>query len=319
MDLLQLEHFIAVCEEGTFTRAAERVFRTQSAVSQSIKKIEDEIGTPLFARGMHDVTLTETGKVVLDYARRMVRLREEATRQIGALRNLNAGTLTIAAHESAAVYLLPAPLRSYLRKFPDIKVGIYRSRLDDIPRQVLDREVDIGFVKEEPMFRGLKSVDVHTDEMILIASPRHPLVARGEVWIRDLGQEAFVVHHLCVSTEQTILRLFDRHGTPCRIVAELWSFENIKSFVQEDVGLAIVPRITVQQELRDGLLVEIPVQELRVPRRTLMIHRDQGYLSDSAKEMIRIVRHFNFVGTREGGEPDTALSLAAAVARTRNH
>src|SRR5579862_7794286 len=141
MDLLQLEHFLAVCEEGSFTRAAERVCRTQSAVSQSIKKIEDEIGTPLFARGLHDVTLTEAGKLVLDYARRMVHLRDEANRHLGALKNLNAGTLTIAAHESAAVYLLPAPLRSYLRKYPDIKVGIYRSRLDDIPRQVLDREV----------------------------------------------------------------------------------------------------------------------------------------------------------------------------------
>jgi len=307
MELLQLEHFIAVCEEGTFTRAAERVFRTQSAVSQSIKKIEDEIGVPLFARGMHDVTLTETGKVVLEYARRMVRLREEATRQIGALRNLNAGTLTIAAHESAAVYLLPAPLRSYLRKFPDIKVGIYRSRLDDIPRQVLDREVDIGFVKEEATFRGLSSVDVHSDRMVLIASPRHPLVGRAGIRIRDLGEEPFVVHHLCLTTEHTVLRLFDQHGTPCRIVAELWSFENIKSFVQEDVGLAIVPRITVQQELRDGLLVELPVRELKVPRRTLMIHRVHGYLSESAQEMIRVVRQFNFVGAPEAIEPDAAL------------
>jgi DNA-binding transcriptional LysR family regulator len=318
MDLLQLEHFIAVCEEGTFTRAAARVYRTQSAVSQSIKKIEDEIGAPLFARGMHDVALTETGKVVLDYARRMVRLREEANRQIGALRNMNAGTLSIAAHESAAVYLLPAPLRSYLRKFPDIKVGIYRSRLDDIPRQVLDREVDIGFVKQEPTFRGLKTVGVHTDEMILIASPRHPLAERGEIRIRDLGQEPFVVHHLCLTTEQTILRLFDQHGTPCRIVAELWSFENIKNFVQADVGLAIVPRITVQQELRDGLLIEIQVHELKVSRRTLMIYRDQGYLSDSAQEMIRVVRDFNFIGVPEDGEVYAGLSSSAAVGRVPN-
>ena len=198
MDLLQLEHFIAVCEEGTFTRAAERVYRTQSAVSQSIKKIEDEIGAPLFARGMHDVTLTETGKVVLEYARRMVRLREEATRQIGALRNLNAGTLTIAAHESAAVYLLPAPLRSYLRKFPDIKVGIYRSRLDDIPRQVLDREVDIGFVKEEPTFRGITSVDVHSRCNGSIASAaaspvEHRLQFRDMV--KTFRRSPFVSHH----------------------------------------------------------------------------------------------------------------------------
>ncbi len=305
MDLLQLEHFLAVCEERTFTRAAERVFRTQSAVSQSIKKLEDEIGAPLFARDMHDVTLTESGKLTLEYARRMVKLRDEAMRRLGALKNLNAGTLSIAAHESAAVYLLPGPMRAYLRRFPEIKIGIYRSRLDEIPRQVLDRGVDIGFVKEEPAFHGLESVEVHADEMILIASPRHPLASRRDVRIRDLGSEPFVVHHLCTSTEQKVLRLFEQYETRCHIVAELWSFENIKSFVQADVGLAIVPRITVEHELRERLLVQIPVRELNIPRRTLMIYRD-GYISESARQLIKVVAS----SSRSTG-PKSGLAAAA--------
>jgi DNA-binding transcriptional LysR family regulator len=137
MDLLQLEHFLAVVEERTFTRAAERVCRTQPAVSQSIKKLEDEVGAPLFARDVHEVSLTEAGRVLADYARRMVGLRDEAMRQVSELKSLKAGTLAIAAHESAAVYLLPAPLRTYLQRFPDIRVGIYRSRLNEIPRQVM--------------------------------------------------------------------------------------------------------------------------------------------------------------------------------------
>jgi DNA-binding transcriptional LysR family regulator len=294
MDLLQLEHFLAVVEEGTFTRAAERVFRTQPAVSQSIKKLEEEIGAPLFARDLHDVSLTEAGKVLVDYARRMVRERDEAMRQLGALKNLKTGTLTIAAHETAAVFLLPAPLRTYLNLFPEIKVGIYRSRLTDIPRQVMDREVHVGFVKDEPGFHELKCVEVHADEMVLVASPRHPLASRRDVRISELGEEHFVLHHLCSTTELKILRLFEQHSTRCRIVAELWSFENIKSFVQAEVGIAIVPRITVAQELRDGTLVRIPVRELIMPRRTLMIYREQGYLSESARELIKIVRNFNW-------------------------
>jgi DNA-binding transcriptional LysR family regulator len=294
MDLLQLEHFLAVVEERTFTRAAERVCRTQPAVSQSIKKLEEEIGAALFARDVHDVSLTEAGKVLVEYARRMVRSRDEAMRELGALKNLKGGTLTIAAHESAAVYLLPDPLRHYLHRFPDIKVGIYRSRLAEIPRQVMDREVHLGFVKDEPGFHELQWVEVHADEMILIASPRHPLVSRAEVRIRDLDQEHFVVHHLCSATEQKILRLFEQHNTRCHIVAELWSFENIKSFVQADVGLAIVPRITVVQELRDGTVSQIHVPDLNIPRRTLMIYREHGYLSESARELIKIVRNFNW-------------------------
>lgn len=282
--------------------------RTQPAVSQSIKKLEEEVGAPLFARDVHEVSLTEAGKVLVEYARKMVRARDEAMRELGALGDLQAGTLNIAAHESAAVYLLPAALRFYLSRFPEIKVGIHRSRLTEIPRQVLDREVHVGFVKDEPGFHELTSVEVHADQMILVASPRHPLASRDTVRVRDLGSERFVVHHLCASSEQQIRRLFEQHSTRCHIVAELWSFENIKTFVQADVGLAVVPRITVANELRDGTLVRIPVPELAIPRRTLMIYREHGYLSDSARELIEIVRHFNW---------DTKVAPMSAAGRTK--
>src|SRR6185436_14650528 len=98
----------------------------------------------------------------------------------------------------------------------------------------------------------------------------------------------------CSATTDSILRLFEEHATRCRVVAELWSFENVKSFVREQVGLAIVPGITVRQELTDGTLVRVPVRELSMPRRTLMVYRDQGYLSDSASELIKLVRNFNW-------------------------
>jgi DNA-binding transcriptional LysR family regulator len=292
LDLLQLEHFLAVVEERSFTRAAQRVSRTQSAVSQSIKKLEGEIGTSLFARDVHDVSLTEAGTLLAEHARRMVRERDEAVRQVGALRELKLGTLNIAAHESAAVYLLPAPLNAYLTKFPDIKVRIHRSRLARIPRQVLDREVQIGFVEDEPAFHELEAVEVHCDEMVLIASPRHRLAAHEQAGIRDLDGEHFVLHRQGSTTEQMVMQLFMANNTRCRVVAELWSFENIKSFVRGDVGVAIVPRVTVTQELRERTLVSIPLRELSLRRRTLMIYRDQGYLSDSARELIKMVRAF---------------------------
>jgi DNA-binding transcriptional LysR family regulator len=294
MELLQLEHFLAVAEEGSFTRAAARVCRTQSAVSQSVKKLEEAIGVPLFARGMPELSLTEAGQAMVDRARRMLNLRDDAIRQVSELRNLRSGTLTIAAHESAALYLLPGPLRRYFERFPRIKVGIHRRRLDEIPGQVMDREFDIGFVKDESAFQELRSVLVYSDEMILIASPRHPLSTRPTVRVKDLGSEPFLVHHLCVSTEQKILRLFESHTTHCNIAAELWSFESIKHFVQQDVGLAFVPRISVLDELAAGSLVGIPLEGLEMPRRIFMVYRNRGYISDSAQQFIDVMGRFNW-------------------------
>jgi DNA-binding transcriptional LysR family regulator len=294
MDILQLEHFLAVVDEGSFTRAAERVHRTQSAISQSVKKIEDSVGAPVFCRDAPELCLTSAGKLLADYARKMVRLRDEAMRSLDDLRRLVAGSVSVAAHESAAVYLLPGPLKTYLRTHPEIKVGIYRSRLDEIPRQVMDREVDLGFVKDEPAFRELTCVQVHADEMVLIGSPSHPFASRPCVLIRDLAEEHFVLHHQCASTTQLVLRLFEQHGSRCKVAAELWSFENVKQFVREEVGFAIVPRICVRQELADGTLAEIPLPELQMPRPTRMVYRDERYLSDAARAFIEIVRAYNW-------------------------
>lgn len=294
MDLLQLEHFLAVVDEGSFTRAAERVYRTQSAISQSIKKLEDTVGAPLFARDAPELCLTPSGKLLAEYARKMVRVRDEAMRSLDDLKRLVVGRLSIAAHESAAVYLLPGPLKAYLRTHPEIRVGIYRSRLDEIPRQVLDREVDVGFVKDEPIFRELKCVQIHEDRMVLIGSPKHPLASRPRVTLRDLADEHFVLHHQCAATTQRIMELFQQHGSRCKVAAELWSFENVKQFVREEVGFAIVPHICVRQELVDGTLAEITVPELDMPRPTRMIFRDERYISDAARALIDVVRAFSW-------------------------
>jgi DNA-binding transcriptional LysR family regulator len=181
----------------------------------------------------------------------------------------------------------------------------------------MDRQIDVGFVKDEPVFHGLKSVMVYADEMILIASPRNPLATRPLVKLKDLGSEPFVVHHQCSTTEQKILRLFDAHGMHCHIAAELWSFENVKHFVQEDIGLSIVPRVTVLQELAAGTLVEIPVEGLDMSRRTLMVFRDRGYVSDSAQQFVDLVKQFNWNGWLS--RPAEALATRGPVVTALRH
>ena len=305
MDLLQLEHFLAVVDEGSFTRAAERVFRTQPAISISIKKLEEAIGAPLFARDTTELSLTTEGKALVESARKMLKLRDDTLRQISKIRSLSSGSLSIAAHESAAVYLLPKPLRDYVHSFPQIRVGIQRIPLEDIPSKVMDRDVDIGFVKEAPAAQGLSSVLVHVDTLMLIASPRHPLAKRRQVAMEDLTGEPFVLHQQCSTTEQKILRMFETRSIRCNIAAELSSFDNVKDFVINDVGLAIIPGICAAQELRARTLVRLPLRELSSARETYMIFRNQSYLSECSQEFIKTMKQFSQV-------PNSVCNLRAS-------
>ncbi len=315
MDLLQLEHFLAVADERTFTRAAERVSRTQPALSQSIKKLEMDLETTLFVRENNFVSLTEAGRLLEIYAQRMLKLRDEAIRSVAQLQNLKAGTLTVAAHESAALYLLPKAVLRFMQILPDIKISIRRARLDEIPGMVLDREVQIGFLKEAPAFQELESVDVHSDRMTLIASPQHPLAANTSLALKDLDGVPFVVHQLCSSTEEFVLRIFRQNGIRCHVVSELCSFENVKRFVLGNIGLAIVPRITVIEELRSGLLVEIGMPELNFTRETVMTYR-RDYISDVASCLIEIMRSkYLHAQTRKSSQTFAPISGPPAYQR----
>lgn len=321
MDLHQLEQFLAVAEAGTFTRAADKLCRTQPAISQSIKKLEEDLGVLLFARDLHDITLTEAGQQLAEYARRLLRLRDEARQSIGELKSLSAGRLSIAAHEIAALYFLPRLLHTYLRRFPDIRIGVYRSSLDEVPRQVLDRQVDVGFVTHEPTFKELQTVHVWSDEMVLVASPRHRFAKRTDVRLEDLGHERFVMHHVCTSTAAKITGLFQERRTTFRVCAELWSFENIKDFVEQDFGVSIIPKVTIRRELANRSLITIPVAGLHIPRQTYMIFRDARFLSDSARGLLDVVNHFNWDASFDSEEgmmvssPDVVQGRRRASAR----
>jgi DNA-binding transcriptional LysR family regulator len=294
MDLMQLEHFLAVADERTFTRAAERVFRTQPALSQSIKKLEKSVGAPLFARDLNGVSLTEAGKFLVEYARKMVTMRDEATRSISRLQALKAGTLSLAANESAELYLLPGPLKHFIQLFPEVKVRIQRGSLDEIPRKVLDREVQIGFVRDTSAFQELHSVEVYTDEMAVIASPDNPITLKKPASIQDLDGISLIVHRFCNWTEDTVLRLFRQHSLDYRVAVEVPSIESIKNLVLSDVGIAVVPRIAVLQELRQRRLVQIFIPEFAQTLRSVMIFRRDNE-SELGRQLIEIMRNKLFV------------------------
>jgi DNA-binding transcriptional LysR family regulator len=290
MELAQLEFFMRVVEEGSFSKAADRVFRTQPAVSIAIRRLEEEIGAPLFDRAQKTPTLTDTGEVLYDYARRMLALRDQARDAVTELRELRTGRVRVGANESTSLYLLPDLILAYRAQHPEVKVEIFRQTSERLRREVLDRNVDFALLAFEPTDRDLASFPVLKDELVLIMSPKHPLAGRDAVAVKDLGDEQFLAHNVKSASRVKVIDTFARHHTPLNITLELATIETIKRFVQKQVGLAFVPRMCVSEELERGTLSTVPVRGLTYARTLWAAHRRGATHSHAAAAFLELLR-----------------------------
>lgn len=308
MEFYQLEAFVAVVEQQSFTQAADRVCRTEAAVSLAIKKLEHDLGVPLLERGSHKCVVNDAGKVMLGYAREIIELRRKSERAIARFSSLAAGRVTIAAHESVAQYLLPAPLLAFRKKLPDVRIEVLLCSVDEIGQLVYGHLADFGLGISQPNLRGLHSEVLLSDPLILIAAPGHRLARKGTVCIADLRGESFFAHHLPTATTAAIERLFESHGSKFNVAAELCSFEAIKRFVMEGGGIAIIPHSTVHDELRAGTLVSIPVAELQITRRIEIVCRDHARLLPVQEELLALLRTWCW-----GEEPADPMTIHLPV------
>jgi DNA-binding transcriptional LysR family regulator len=287
MDLAQLEVFLMVAREGRFSRAAEKLYRTQSAVSQSIHKLEEEIGEPLLDRSSRDGLLTDAGRVLQEYADRLLNLRNDAQEALVELRELHKGKLAIAANEFTALYLLPV-LGQFRRLHPMIKITVQRALGSHIPDDVLRHNSELGVLTYDPQEPQLHSIVVYLDELIFVVPPRHPLAGEPQVSIRQLGAESFVAHIVSSPYREKVIQAFKRHKTPLHMDIELPTLQAIKRFVAMGNGVALVPEISVETELARGELVRIPVRELRLHRKLRLIYRKSASLSHAARAFLKV-------------------------------
>ncbi len=289
MDLAQLEVFLAVAREGRFSRAAEKLFRTQSAVSQTIRKLEEETGEPLFDRSSREGVLTDAGRVLQEYAEKLVNLRANAQEALAELRELQRGKLVIAANELTVLYLLPV-LAEFRRLHPMIKITVSRSLGSQIPDDVLRHNAEFGVLSYDPQEQQLKSIVVYSDELALVVPPDHPLATARQVRIQQLGAESFVAHIVSSPYRDKVIQAFRRHKTPLHMDVELPTLQAIKRFVAMGNGVALVPEIAVEGELERGELVRVHVRELRLHRKLRLVHRKAASLSHAGRALLTVAR-----------------------------
>ncbi|HZI86281.1 MAG TPA: LysR family transcriptional regulator [Pyrinomonadaceae bacterium] len=289
MDINQLEVLLTVAQEQSFSRAAQALHRTQPAVSQAIRRLELELGEPLFDRSSKDGTLTAAGRVLHEFAQQMLNLRQGAHTAIKELKDLQRGKLALSANEYTVMYLLPI-LPVFRARHPHIKVEVKRSLASRIPSQILDRDVEIGVVSYKPGDSAIASVAVLTDELVLVVAPDHPLARKEVVSIRELGAESFIAHNVPSPYREKVVRTFEKYKTPLNISIEMPTLEAIKRLVEQGMGVALIPRLATQAELAGKRLMALTVREMRSERAINLIYRKGATLSHAAKAFLRVAR-----------------------------
>jgi len=302
MDINQLEVFLSVAQEKSFSRAAEALHRTQPAVSQAIRRLEAELGEPLFDRSSKDGTLTAAGRVLFDFAQQMMNLRHHAHSAIRELRDLHRGKLSLSANEYTVMGLLPL-IPIFRARHPHIKIEVKRSLASRIPSEILGRGVEIGVVTFKPGDIAISSIPVTMDELALIVAPSHPLAEKKIVSVRELGAETFIAHNVPSPYRERVIKTFEKYRTPLNISMEMPTLEAIKRMVENGMGVALVPRLTVETEIERGLLAAITVKEMRLERRLYLIYRKGATLSHAAKAFLRVARD-----TRQHAEKADAVT-----------
>src|SRR5881227_160916 len=239
MDINQLEVFLAVAQEKSFSRAAETLHRTQPAVSQAIRRLESELGESLFDRSSKDGTLTSAGRVLFDFAQQMLNLRQHAHSAIRELRDLHRGKLSLGANEYTVMCLLPL-IPVFRARHPHIKIEVKRSLASRIASEILGRETEIGIVSFKPNDPTVAALPVLMDELALIVAPDHPLAEKIMVSVRDLGAESFIAHNVASPYRERVIKTFEKYKTPLNISMEMPTLEAIKRFVERGMGVALV-------------------------------------------------------------------------------
>lgn len=298
MDLFQLETFLAVADERSFSRAAVRLHRTQPAISQVIRKLEVEMDEVLFDRTAREATLTAAGEVLREYAERLLNLRGEATVALSELRSLHRGRLNLAANEYTCLYLLPV-LDAFRRLSPQIKVTVQRSLASRMTEELLQHSVEFGIVSYRPDDPQIRSIAVYRDQLLFVMHPRHPLAKLKETSIHQLGAENFIAHNVPSPLRQKVVQAFRRHRTPLNMAVELPSLEAIKRFVAVGNGVALLPGLTVRPEIERGELVQLRVPELAFERRLRLVYRRHATLSHAALAFLKVVESM----ASERGDP----------------
>ncbi|PYV45242.1 MAG: LysR family transcriptional regulator [Acidobacteria bacterium] len=288
MNLDQIRNFYEVAVHKSFTQAAEKLYRTQPAISTQVRILEEELGEKLFDRIGKKVCLTQAGEILFTYAERLLRLHDEAKLAITELNASPKGKILIGANEATCIYVLPQIFALFKREYPDVQISIYRNFSKKVVDKILDNQLDFGIVTLPVADRDLYVWPIAEDELWLITSPSHPLASREAINLNELVPYPMIFHK-AGTTRERLMKHFGKLGDKLNISMELASIETIKKFVSIGMGISIVPKSYVLNESEQGTLRLIRIKNLKMIRKLGLIYRKNRYLSRACKAFLEVV------------------------------
>ncbi len=287
MDFDQLETFLEVARHHSFSRAAERRFRTQPAISAQIRGIEEEVGAKLFDRSGGKVALTAAGKLFQKYAEETLESRRRVVTALGEMEREPRGEIIVGANEGTCLYVLPEVFAEFKRQYGGVAITVKRSESSKVLENIVDNSVDFGVVSLPVNDNRLTVVPIHKDELVVICAPGHPLAKDKSVAIAEVVKYPLLLPQRG-RTREAIEALFDEHRLKPNISMELDSSEILKRFVAADVGVGFIARSNVKEEVQLGLLAALGLADAHIKRDLGLVFRKDKALSRAALAFIDI-------------------------------
>jgi DNA-binding transcriptional LysR family regulator len=290
MDLNQLASFIQVAQEGSFTRAAEKLFLTQPALSLQIKALEMELGMPLFERRNRQIFLTDVGRMVLARGKEILGVVEQIEQEVATQQGGQTGRVRIGTSDTICLYVLPLIVQSFRTQFPRIDIHLTNKPSDEVAELLKAGAVDFGIVTLPLIDPHLETLPLAQREDVIICHPSHPL-AQGEnvdLLPTQLGKYPLLLLEEGGTSRGLLNQLFVENAISPHVM-DLGSIEVIKRYVEIDMGISVVPKVAVREEVKAGRLHTISVPWLPLREIGLVLRRG-GYLSPASQQFVAMLQ-----------------------------
>lgn len=280
--------FQAIVDSGSFTKAGEKLYVSQSAISRQIKLLEEELGDRLFKRVNKRVALTPAGEILIKYSNKLFRDLKDTMLEIAETHQLTRGQLKIGGVMSVCTYLLPRVLSRYKSLHPQVELSVITGSSEKITQQLLTNQLDLGVLTlpvKQPELRALPAIE---EEMVVVTHPKHPLAKFKQVRPQDLAAHRLILFEKGSVTRRVLDKLFEEAQIVPKIAMEIENVEIIKPLVTIGLGITIIPYQSVIDEVRSGKLHYLKVTGTRLRRQLGLVYLNSDYIPKALHEMISV-------------------------------